>query len=144
MTMNTKRYYLCHFPEQRALSYGPVPEVWGSITGMLGLDNETLADLSNLGYPGYGFIQDGADDLKRIFPNSLSTARAVAAQLSVDAMKVDRDNLLAASDSVMMIDRWEKYTPEKKAAIAAYRQALRDMPVTIEDPFDFGWPEAPF
>ena len=38
------------------LSAGPVPEVWGTISGMADLDRATLADLSWANYPKHGFI----------------------------------------------------------------------------------------
>lgn len=39
------------------LSAGPVPEVWGSISGMKDLDFAALSDLTWAGYPNYGFLQ---------------------------------------------------------------------------------------
>jgi hypothetical protein len=38
------------------LSAGPVPEVWGTISGMKDLDRDTLADLTWAQYPNHGFL----------------------------------------------------------------------------------------
>jgi hypothetical protein len=44
----------------KVLSSGPVPEVWGTISGMKDLTAEVLADLSWAGYPFYGFLSRDA------------------------------------------------------------------------------------
>jgi len=40
----------------------------------------------------------------------------------------ERDALLAEADKLTQADRWESYSPERRAEIAAYKQALRDAP----------------
>jgi hypothetical protein len=55
-----------------------------------------------------------------------------------------RNDLLTKSDSYVMIDRWENYTDEKKAALATYRQKLRDVPQDFADHLDnVFWPSMP-
>lgn len=49
-----------------------------------------------------------------------------------------RDNLLADSDWTQVAD-----APVDKAVWAVYRQALRDFPATISDPFNPVWPVKP-
>lgn len=39
-----------------ALSAGPVPDVWGTISGMADLDYASLSDLTWAGYPNHGFV----------------------------------------------------------------------------------------
>ena len=51
-----------------------------------------------------------------------------------------RDQLLAASDRMVVVDRWEKMTLEERERIARYRQALRDLPGTVIDPEVVGFP----
>lgn len=48
--------------------------------------------------------------------------------------RVIRDELLLEADRLTQLDRWERYTPERKAEITAYKEALRTLP---EQP---GWP----
>jgi hypothetical protein len=51
-----------------------------------------------------------------------------------------RDDLLNVSDILVLIDKWETYTEEKKQKIKTYRQELRDLPNNIEDPFSVTFP----
>jgi hypothetical protein len=58
-------------------------------------------------------------------------------------LRFERDQKLQETDVLVLPDRWMRYTPEKQQAISDYRQALRDLPDTVEDPFNFTWPEPP-
>lgn len=58
-------------------------------------------------------------------------------------LRSERDDLLIQSDAYVLPDRWAGYTPEQQAAWSAYRQALRDLPETTEDPFNPAWPSKP-
>jgi len=42
-----------------------------------------------------------------------------------------RDNLLKESDVLVLSDRWESYSEDKKKKISDYRQALRDLPANV-------------
>lgn len=61
--------------------------------------------------------------------------------LTWDDIRIERDNLLAASDWTRMDDA--PLTTEQRDAWAAYRQALRDIPQTFTDPNEVVWPTAP-
>jgi len=57
------------------------------------------------------------------------------------SLRTERNAKLASSD-------WTQYTDspladEAKASWSTYRQELRDLPATTEDPADPTWPEAP-
>lgn len=52
-----------------------------------------------------------------------------------------RDSLISATDWTQMLDA--PLTPEKKAEFTAYRQALRDIPQTYDNPDDIVWPTKP-
>jgi hypothetical protein len=51
-----------------------------------------------------------------------------------------RDELLKQSDLLVLIDKWETLTEERKQEIRVYRQALRDIPQSFESPEDVVWP----
>lgn len=51
-----------------------------------------------------------------------------------------RDELLKQSDLLVLIDKWETLTEERKEEIRVYRQALRDIPQTFQDPSEVIWP----
>lgn len=60
-----------------------------------------------------------------------------------ETIKVKRNRLLTESDILVLPDRWASYTPEKQKVISNYRQALRDLPQTITDPYKVNWPVKP-
>lgn len=51
-----------------------------------------------------------------------------------------RDDLLKLSDILVLIDKWETYTEEKRQKIKTYRQNLRDLPNNTDDPFSVNFP----
>ncbi|MCC2602539.1 tail fiber assembly protein [Sphingopyxis yananensis] len=69
-------------------------------------------------------------------PSSLMTSDELA-----HAMRSQRNQRLLTSDYVMMADY--PLTDDQRAAWAAYRQQLRDLPETITDPAAITWPVAP-
>ena len=57
------------------------------------------------------------------------------------AVRAERDRLLTACDWTQVADA--PLTADEKQAWADYRQALRDIPQTHDDPDDIVWPETP-
>jgi hypothetical protein len=57
-------------------------------------------------------------------------------------LRTKRNTLLAQTDYVATID-YPHATPEKKQEWLDYRQALRDLPSTTEDPANPVWPVPP-
>lgn len=55
-----------------------------------------------------------------------------------------RDELLVASDTNVLIDRWLALTDLQRTELTAYRQLLRDLPQTYSNPFSVVWPTKPF
>lgn len=60
-----------------------------------------------------------------------------------EKLRERRTSFLVESDPYVLPDRWAGYTPEQQAAWSAYRQALRDLPETTQDPFNPVWPSKP-
>jgi hypothetical protein len=54
-----------------------------------------------------------------------------------------RDQLLAESDKDIVSDKWEIKSADEKSLWSTYRQALRDIPQTIDSPFNVTWPTKP-
>lgn len=67
----------------------------------------------------------------------------VAAETNLAAVRKERNRLLAASDIRVLADRWAAMTAEQQTAWATYRQALRDITVTCNDPLTTEWPTPP-
>lgn len=86
-----------------------------------------------------------APNWSTIEPDEDGYPRAVPAsdERLADFIRMERDARLAASDTLVLPDRWAAYTPEQQAAVAAYRQALRDLPDQPGFPRNVTWPEAP-
>ncbi|PSU88451.1 hypothetical protein C0W35_20590 [Photobacterium kishitanii] len=57
------------------------------------------------------------------------------------AIRSRRDNLILETDFTQIAD--SPLTVEKKAEFTAYRQALRDLPQTYDNPDDIVWPTKP-
>ena len=57
--------------------------------------------------------------------------------------RIERNELLVASDTAVLPDRWAAMTPEQQNAWSTYRQALRDLPQTYPDPLKIVWPQKP-
>ena len=97
-----------------------------------GLTNNDLATLS--------WDESNADpkpsqaDLDAAWP-------AVRDDASWKAVRAERDRLLADCDWTQVADA--PLTATEKEAWAVYRQALRDIPQTQDDPDDIVWPERP-
>lgn len=59
-------------------------------------------------------------------------------------LRAMRNELLVESDVWVLPDRWATYTQDEKIAWTLYRQALRDLPATVTDPFNYDMPQKPF
>ncbi|MEC6881461.1 tail fiber assembly protein [Photobacterium piscicola] len=57
------------------------------------------------------------------------------------AIRSRRDNLILETDFTQVSD--SPLSPEKKAEFTAYRQVLRDIPQTYDNPDDIVWPTKP-
>jgi len=59
-------------------------------------------------------------------------------------MRAQRDALLSQLDTLVSNPlRWAEYTADQQAALAAYRQALLDVPQQVGFPSEIDWPEMP-
>ena len=59
-------------------------------------------------------------------------------------LRKERNQLLLETDALVSTpDRWALLTPEKQQEWLDYRQALRDLPTTAEDPAEVIWPAKP-
>lgn len=58
-------------------------------------------------------------------------------------LRLQRDLKLKYTDSLMYPDRFALLSQEKQQELLNYRQTLRDIPQTINDPDDVIWPDEP-
>ena len=62
-------------------------------------------------------------------------------EMGWNLVRSQRDEMLQQSDLLVLIDKWETLSEERKNEIRIYRQALRDIPQTFETPESVVWPE---
>ena len=91
--------------------------------------------------PGGGTSYWVVDEDAQTVTNDQAQADADALASSWVSLRTERNALLASSD-------WTQYTDsplddEAKAEWATYRQELRDLPASTEDPANPTWPSAP-
>jgi hypothetical protein len=60
-----------------------------------------------------------------------------------DRLRELRDIIISKSDWTQLVDVQNSFSEEQKNAWNSYRQALRDLPSTTEDPFNVTWPKSP-
>lgn len=82
-----------------------------------------------------------ADDLAYIVVEKSSIEMRNAINSAWAQLRVDRDILLRDSDARIM--PWLEKGQAAPEAWQKYRQALRDLPSTTEDPFSILWPREP-
>ncbi len=70
------------------------------------------------------------------FQTEMEALAVKEAELDVIKQRTERNMLLAETDYAALPD-----TPEMSDAMAAYRQALRDVPAQSGFPTDITWPE---
>lgn len=139
--MNTNWYYRINLADKTAIEYMQIPEVWGNCSGLNSSDDATLADMNWAGH-NEGFLKLEAALALGVPQSELDKVMPVAREVAKSVIRKRRDQLLDASDKAVTIDRWESYSPEIKAEISAYRQALRDFTNT-EELFYPTWPAIP-
>jgi hypothetical protein len=68
---------------------------------------------------------------------------AKASDRALRQLRIDRDVLLSQSDINVIADRWMAMSVETQTAWSTYRQVLRDLPASTNDPFNPIWPVKP-
>lgn len=108
-------------------------------------------------HPKYGWIpftcnpddKGAAFDTKELFDRMVKSGKVepyippTQEELNdsqMELVRAKRDALLKESDILVLPDRWATYTTVRQKQIADYRQALRDLPENITDPFKVVWP----
>tara|TARA_R100000278_G_scaffold120334_1_gene102640 strand:- start:99 stop:479 length:381 start_codon:yes stop_codon:yes gene_type:complete len=115
-------------------------EIIGTVEGNSeAYDNETEGFLEGY-YDAINYkIVDGVAVLRsENEKQSLISQRDV---YTLESLRSDRDDLLAASDWTQSPD--SPLSDNKKAEWATYRQQLRDLPANTSDPANPSWPENP-
>ena len=67
-------------------------------------------------------------------------ARADDQTLEWQRLRSQRDQLVAATDYLLLADVWATLSADRQSTLMAYRQALRDLPINTVDPTNPTWP----
>lgn len=79
-----------------------------------------------------------------VIANYDDLAAAYMREQHMAALRVERNRRLDEADiKYCNAERWSAMTEAQRAAWAAYKQSLRDLPATTEDPANPVWPEMP-
>ena len=130
----TITYYCIDKKNKTVLSSGPVPEVWGNISGMKDLDQTALADLTWANYPDYGFLTREAALALSISAESLDHADYMQKKLEVPeliSMKQARLTLLNIGklDDIesAIVDRSVRIEWEYSTTVNRFNSAIVDI-----------------
>lgn len=83
-------------------------------------------------------VETGETTEEQLTADELAYEAAQHIQQGWNALRRERNDLLAASDWTVLSD-----TPTATAAWKTYRQALRDLPANTTDPHNPVWPTPP-
>lgn len=133
---------MCHLDTKIAVEYTQILETWGNITGMLDLDDCHLSDLTWASNENIGFLLEPLAIALSIDSNSMTKAKLIGAEVAKELIRSKRDLLLAASDSAVVIDKWENYNQTIKTEISNYRSQLREL-TNQPNIFNVVWPVIP-
>jgi len=126
---NVSNFYL--LPESMLKTYGWLP---------LTVENENRPVFVS---SSYIIEEDGVREVIVTRDKTVEEIEEEAAkelEMQWHQVRSQRDELLKQSDLLVLIDKWETLTEERKEEIRVYRQALRDIPQTFQDPSEVIWP----
>ncbi len=134
-------YFLVARDTLQVLSAGPLPETWGTITGLKGVTDEAAADLSWANYPNHGFFKRDAALALGVPEHELDAALRLGAEALYPDTLDEINRRLSLCDWVV-VKASETGLPMPQVW-ADYRQALRDVQRQPDFPFDIDWPTEP-
>ena len=125
-----------------------LPTQWKNISNMYVLPDEELKKygwfpVKETGYDGtldlgFHIYSDYVLLVKQDEPPQTDTEPSQEEQWQ--NIRNERNNLLAETDKLVLFDVYEKFSQEKQQQIKDYRQQLRDIPQTFEEPNLVVWP----
>jgi hypothetical protein len=92
-------------------------------------------------------VEPQREEVRDMTPEELSNHQQLQQQVQHSLLIMDsrreRDELLRASDLLVLPDRWATMTQDQQQALTDYRQALRDVPQQAAWPDTIEWPQCP-
>lgn len=140
----TKVYYCVELDSKTPISAGRLPDVWGNITGLSGVDDAAAADLSWAGYPNHGFHDRSAAEALGVSVAALDSILATGSLVEGDAIRAQRDVALAQTVDRLNPIQWEAFTDAQRNAWRSYRETLLSITQQPGFPWEIVWPTPPF
>lgn len=130
------------------ISYaGPMPETWGTITGLADINYDAGKDLTWAGYPAFGYLNEADIRATAVPVDQIESFKQAAQDVEWEHQSATRFDLIQAQR--WRIDRFNDQTmlgiapTEDIKPVLAYIEALRNITVTSPDPFNIVWPSVP-
>ena len=112
--------------------------LWETVETLSPLHHETRA--RKISFTGFSYDDFQIEDAEK--PNREEFETVYTNKRAFLILRKRRDEKLKGSDAYVAPD-YPHATPEKKQEWLNYRQALRDLPPTTEDPANPVWPSIP-
>lgn len=132
---------------------GEVPETYGQITGLKGVDYSVLRDLGSHfpdeqgSYANLGFLTENDARDVGVPLEDLVRMKQAAWELKWESLEVEREALIQAQR--WRIDRYRDETDlgvphtEDIMPVLQYCQDIRNLPIKYPDPYNIVWPTVP-
>lgn len=133
------------FDRQNNNSLGTIT---ANVDGIIGIEKEDterygiLEVPDEIGWDVVGYVVNKTEDGFIYSQERRDMYDALTREDNLKRIRQLRDEKLKDSDKYALVD-WPHATPEIKQSWLEYRQALRDITITIEDPMNPTWPIQP-
>lgn len=142
--LNPNWYLVCNVSTNTAVDLIQLQDTWGgTVTGLLQQTDDQLSKFNEWSpHSDVVFLRIQAARTKGINSTSIDTVIANARPAILDWIRSMRDPLLAATDVITPVDRWNTLDVVAQKYATTYRQALRDMTNSV-DLLNVTWPPIP-
>ena len=123
-------YYLCDKKNKVALSFGVLPQGWGTIVGMADLPYEMVSDLNWAHYPDHAFLTEAEALVMGISAQSIANQKQLAAQERWELIKQERDNR-ALNGGVNIGGKWFYTDPDSRTKYLGMMLLGQNLPTDI-------------
>ena len=133
-------HYLVDKKTKKALSYGPLPESWGTISGLAGASDATAGDLTWAGYPNHAFVKEAVAVALGIDASSMQRMKEIyTAEQLVHAQDRAKQELFSTDWCELPSVRNLSSVPHllNGQEFDAYRQELRRIAIGTDKPDNF-------
>jgi hypothetical protein len=85
-------------------------------------------------------VENGVPTSHVVAINMTDDEKEESINTQINSIKYNRNNMIKETDYLVLSDYFSKFSTEDQKNIIDYRQALRDLPDNISDPFNVKYP----